>query len=403
MTKIPNEASVIIVPMRCSETLRLLKQAQEDPKLALKVLEVENDKDLTRVVSEYSSSWIIGDLSPRWNSDGSIFEGSDLKSFIWPPTFVVAKSQPSERGASLLLQRGVLWCFNEVDINRKACPEFNSLLSNPTWKTSYGCVFQKITGTSIRNGNHLAIVVSEDGTHGRIVFSDGFIVAATYDNTYGIDALYELALLQSCRIDLHTLFFNSTPPHMKEPYLTVISKLLELANSRKQHLSVGRPPGLTRSFSSAVLTDFRQEFLANEGGEVEDTLSLAAQSDQIEKESSVQANQTNVSANTTVNEVNTMDLSEFVSNVPGSQGGVLLAFDGACLNAEGDVDSDTIAAVATMSLEHIGRLNELLGLNGIRSCAISGTNSTLLMRFDEEIYASFGSLVKNAPVVCKKI
>lgn len=413
MSQSVKESLAIIVPSRSKETIPLIKRETDKSKLTSKLVIVDNDEDLTLAVSDHSNCYIIGDLAPNWKSDGPIFEGIGIKSFIWPPTFVISKSLPSERGTSLLLQRGILWCFQEKNIKLNACPEYALLIKNQLWKTEYGCVFQKITGNSIRNGNYLAIILTEIGTYGRIVFNEGNVVAASYNKSYGIEALYELALLQKCRIDLHTLFFNSTPQHMKEPYMTVLNQLLELANSRRQHLSFGRPPGLTETFSSELLSAVREEFAgsgattvdnrkerSSEEGKThtkplnpDDTISFEQNSNHPPKPSD----------NVNILEVNEMNLNEFISTIPGARGGVVLSFDGACLNAEGEIDSDTVAAVATMSLEHIGRLNELLLLNGVRSCAISGSNSTLFMRFDQDILASYGGLVKNASVICKKI
>jgi hypothetical protein len=257
MAKTNDKFSVILL-QGSDQMTRLLKQAESMSGANFRTVMVRNDKELVQTVEKISNCCIVGDLAANWNSNGSLFKGFTTPAFYWPPTYVLSNTMPSEQGMRLLFEKGILWCFQAGKLGVPA--DLVTILSGQAWTTNYGYVFQKISSQTIKTGDLLAIIVNEDGGHGKILFKDGNVIAAKYEKETGVDALYRIALLPNCRIDLHKLFLKVMPSHMKESLMIVIRQLVERADENKVNLAIGRPPGMTRMFTAKMLDGLRQEF-----------------------------------------------------------------------------------------------------------------------------------------------
>lgn len=482
-----NRPLTVLVPATDSELAGLLEGRCADLATATRIVEIRNVADLNRGVETNPFCCLFGTLSSQWATTGRLFEALESTTLLWPPAYAVVPVEFSKSEFVTLSQNGIIWA-GDLDTVMSAA-ELNLILTGMAWKTQFGFLFQKLNRQTISSGEHMVVLTTEQGQYARIQFRNGNVVAAEFERETGFEALYNIALIDNWRIDVHQVFLGIEPRLMNKPLMKVIRRLVEMAEERKQVLSMGRPPGMTRELSSKVVTGIRKALASGDGAAVEGLLRQARDQDTTWEASSallgsskpratavredpiagiaelgletkapeapqpkveppvpepqkpaVAASPVAASAQATSettatkgsgqgssskaevkksigavssNEIKTekksgkmadLTLQEFIANIGGSFGGAIITTDGAYTAAEGDFDVDTVAAVASMSTEHLGGIANALNIQGLEIASFTGTNYTVfLKRQGDTFVVSFGSAVKNPGVTAKKL
>lgn len=486
-----NRPLTVLVPATDTELAGLLEGRCADLATATRIVEIRNVSDLNRGVETNPFCCLFGTLSSRWAATGRLFDALESTTLLWPPAYAVVPVEFSKSELVTLSQNGIIWA-DDLDSVMSAA-ELNLILTGMAWKTQFGFLFQKLNRQTISSGEHMVVLTTEKGQYARIQFRSGNVVAAEFEKETGFEALYNIALIDNWRIDVHQVFLGIEPRLMNKPLMKVIRRLVEMAEERKQVLSMGRPPGMTRELSSKVVTGIRKALASGDGAAVEGILqqargdgatweassallgeskprATAVREDPIAGIAELTADSTAtgrtvseattpkevplprsqpettpaakpatavptqssstitagswgggsgkseakksiaaVSSNEISNEKKSgkmadLTLQEFIANIGGAFGGAIITTDGAYTAAEGDFDVDTVAAVASMSTEHLGGIANALNIQGLEIASFTGTSYTVfLKRQGDTFVVSFGRAVKNPGVTAKKL
>jgi predicted regulator of Ras-like GTPase activity (Roadblock/LC7/MglB family) len=415
----------ILVPEKDNQLAMLIESRCRHHNLDTTVVRFDGAEHLARVVATNPHCCIIGTIANDWRPGRSLFEGLDLQQIIWPPVYGICSASMSSADLVQLAQAGVVWAA-DLD-SMMSSSALNLVLSGSAWIRHYGFLFQKINRKTLREGSFLILCTAEEGQYGRILWRGGSFINADFGSLDGLDALYEMALIEDWRIDVHSVFTDPEFESLDIPVLQAINMLVETAQNRKQVLPMGRPPGMTRELSAKVVMGLREAIMpkapvqksalsAVEANRADtETLLGFASLEAVTPEETVQAPLTKTglesSNRTDTKQVNReilgmgdTRLGDFLVGVGSAVGGAVISTDGAYTAVEGDFDVDTVAAVASMSTEYLGAIANALSIQGLEVACFSGNSNTVFLKRESDSFlVSYGPVVKNPGIVAKKL